>query len=318
MKAHQRKDGLFEAKGLDAGGRRKSYYGRSPEEAVSKAELSIKCWEPFDQETLYGYYATVFLPTIKHCAKGTLRTYAGAFDKTWIPLFGDRRMEDVDRADVQRAVNSMRFKPGTISQYVSKLSAVFDLAVSDGVVSSNPCSRVRKPRVVSDSPRPLSATELWELYQSTDVRNAVVLMGFFGLRIGECCGLLSRDLTDVLRVERQYPDLPLKSPCSYRTLPVPEECRIEKSGIRVVEESPFLVRKALPVSPHSLRHTFNTILEWDLGCPRGVTRALMGHAGDTTDRYSHKNMDKMREWLSSYWRHVSTASTTKKGVVRLG
>lgn len=307
-KAHQKRPGLWEAKGRGPNGR-KSFYGSTEKEAVEKARDSLLGARP--QTTLYGYFANVFCPSVRHYAHGTRKVYAAAFESYWLPLFGERELASIGRAEIQAVINRMQGKPGTIAQYLSKLSGVFDLAVSDGVVVSNPCKGVRRPRVRYESPEPLSASELWNLYRSTEgaMRNAVVLMGFFGLRVGEACGA-TMPIDGLLRVDKQWGGEPLKTECSYRTLPVPPECSFEPSDILLVGLSPAYVRRRLPVQPHSLRHTFATILEWDLDCPRRVTNALMGHKGDTGDIYSHRSREALRSWLSRFWVHASTSCTT--------
>jgi integrase len=317
--AHEKKPGTWEAKGLGRDGRRKSFYGRTPEEASAKARESFESWKigPADQETLYGYYAEVFCPSVRHFADGTKRVYAAAFDGTWIPMLGDRPLREVSRSDVQRITNRLATEKasGTVCQYVSKLSALFDLAVADGVVASNPCSGVRTPKVRSKRTQPLTVAELRSLLESTQggLRNAVILMGFFGLRVGEACGLMRQDFRgDCFQVSRQWPNLPLKTASSERTLPIPPECTFEPAqGLYLVGMAPSAVSYRLPVRPHRLRHTFNSVLEWDLDCPRMVTTALMGHRGDIGEVYSHAKIEPLRKWLSRFWEHVCTESTTK-------
>lgn len=308
MRAFQRKSGIWECKGYEDG-RRKSYYGKTKEEAEGKARS-----EPI--ETLHGYFAKVFVPAIRHSSPETKRLYVTAFDKWWLPRLGQKELSAITRADVQRVVNQMHgLSASTVRQYVSKLSQVFKLAQSDGAVGGNPAATVRLPRMDTFHYQPLKAWELRSLLESVDgpIWNLVVLCGFFGLRVGEACGPLMSNSKEI-DVRRQWPDQPLKSVSSRRTLPIPPSCEFRRSGPYLVGMSPHEVRKILrPMGfcPHELRHTFNTVLEWDLSCPRPMTVALMGHSGSVTQVYSHPDPKVLESWLERFWAHVSTSGTTE-------
>lgn len=310
-KAHQRKSGAWEVKFPGIDGRRKSFYGRSAEEAVRKAlrESPLE----LDQTTLYGFYAQVYLPSVLHLAEGTLRAIGVAMDRHWLPLFGDWPIKQIKRRDVQEALNRLapKVSSGTLAQYKSKLAQVLELAVADELIASNPAKGARTPYITYKEVEPLTASELWNLHQSTEgsLRNAVILMGFFGLRVGEACGV-----TEPVNVVKQWGGKALKTPSSRRNLPVPKECTFEPHGPLLVGLSPQAVRERLRpfgVNPHRLRHTFNTLLEWDLECPRAVTTYLMGHKGGTGETYSHRKPEVLRSWLSRYWNHVSTQSVVQ-------
>lgn len=308
-KAHEKRPGVWEAKGRD-GEARKSFYSSTKEQAERLAKESMFSLRLVGDDTLYGYFAGVFCPTVRHFAPGTKRGYAAAFDGWWIPRLGDTPLSQIRRADVQKILNELAktASSGTVAQYRAKLVSVLDLAVSDGLIAGNPAKGTRVARVESVSPSPLSRSELWELYRSQEgeLKNAVVLMGFFGLRVGEACGLLRSDVQEgLMRIERQWESPRLKTYSSKRVLPIPPECQFEDTGsLYFVGKQPQWVRHRLPVSPHALRHTFDTILEWELDCPRRVTNALMGHKGDVGDVYSHRSMEVLRTWLSRFWEHV--------------
>lgn len=328
FRAHQRRSGIWECKKTLPGGDRRSFYGSSESEATEKARRAFEALKrpDFDQRTVYGYYAQVFLPTIVHDSRSTQDLTATAFDNWWLPAIGDMDLKAVKRTDVQIVVNRMAaaksrtgrpLSSGSVNAYAAKLARFFSLAVVDGLIPANPCDGVRLPTVRSESPDALKPWELRSLLESMDepwLFNFVVLGGFFGLRAMEACGLMWSDFEDgAFTVVRQYPNEPLKTESACRTLPVPPKCEFRKTkGLYLVGEpygSVWYAMSRLGFTAHSLRHTFNTILEWDLDCPRMVTRALMGHKGSTTDTYSHKDMEVMRGWLSKYWTHVEGFTT---------
>lgn len=72
-------------------------------------------------------------------------------------------------------------------------------------------------------------------------------------------------------------------------------------------------KPVLAVSPHELRHTYNSILENDLECPVAVAAALVGHENKSVNAdYSHAKMRHYAEWMERYWELVSTTDTTKR------
>lgn len=331
-KAGLRADGKWEAKGVNpATGRRKSYYGDTPEEASQKA------WESFgirDQSTLYGFYLDVYFPTVLHRSVNWRQQIAWAMDGHISPVFGASDLKDITRADAQRFFNGLKLSPKSKSHVKKVFSGIMALAEADEIIDKNPVASVRIPPVEAPDKTALTPSELWRLYEASHglVRPFVLLAGFAGLRLGEAVGMTWKHVSeDTLMVRQQVLQLQkrvevtekLKTPQAKRDIPAPFLHEIPK-GIwmcanstggyvlpkNITRELKIACKKAeVPiVSPHELRHTFITIMENELECPASILKEIVGHAKDrVTGGYSHPRMDQKRKWMQKYWQHVSSA-----------
>lgn len=56
------------------------------------------------------------------------------------------------------------------------------------------------------------------------------------------------------------------------------------------------------VTPHELRHTFISLMENELECPRPIVQELVGHAKEgVTGIYSKSRVEQKRKWMERYW-----------------
>lgn len=338
-KAGQRLDGLWEAKGIDHSGRRKSFYGNTPEEASDRAYESFGIQS---DDTLYGFYLHVYFPTVIHRSKNWRDQIAWAMDNYILPKFGRMNLTEITRPAVQRHFNSLTMKPKSISHVKKVFSAVMALAESDEIITRNPVSSVRIPPISAPEKTALTPQELWALYEAshTLIKPFVLLAGFAGLRLGEAVGMTWGHVSEVMSVRQQVLQSPraivtetLKTPMSRREIPYVFDLRVgQVSDVWICSDTkggyilPKNVRRELliackkagvpEVSPHELRHTFISIMENELECPMTILKELVGHAKDrVTGGYSHARMEQKTKWMQKYWDHVST-STVVKSVVR--
>ena len=71
--------GMWAAKGVDPTTRkRKTFYARSAEEASTQAAISLGT---FHDTTLFSFYSSVYLPTVRHRSQNWLDQIAWAMDK---------------------------------------------------------------------------------------------------------------------------------------------------------------------------------------------------------------------------------------------
>jgi integrase len=323
MKAHQRKNGTWEVKGVDpVTGRRRSFYGKTEQEALAKAT-------PNDRDTLIGFYEQAYLPTIQHLSINYVQHTAFLFEKYLAPAFGDTALENLERVSLQRHFNNLKLSVSSKRIVRSLFVSILKLAKKDGLVKENVGQEVRlaEPRPVKH--KAISAEDLRRLVEhGGELREFILLAGCAGLRRGEALGAGSAQVTkDVLSVEQQVQydrkgksrlQDELKTMAAYREIPLPFD--LPKAAF-FCTVAPLNVRYRLHllcdelgiprISAHALRHTFITILEDELECPRHVVQALVGHKRPgITDRYSKVTMETKRRWMKLYWEHVSTARTT--------
>lgn len=241
--ASQRKNGTYEAKGIDPiTGKRKSYYAKEKHEAERKAieSLSFK-----DDRTLAGFYFGAFLSTIEGRSRAWQDQVAYFMEHLVLPTFGHEKIDQIKRAPVQEAFirwsklknkdGSTRFKEVTLRKAKIVFSRVMNVALDDELIQRNPVARVSvfgeksKPKIA------LSAEELFKLYKACDdlSRPVVILAGFCSLRIGEATGVMRSAIDDFAVLEVRQQVLQQKGGCvisqtlktehSHRFIPLPEE-----------------------------------------------------------------------------------------------
>lgn len=141
-----------------------------------------------------------------HCKPGTVAGYEAAGRLYLIPAFGDRDVRSITREDVKRLVYETLL-PGraraTVRANLAPLRELFNHAVEDGVVTSNPAAhvlkRMRGERVrAARAPRFLSAAELRALLEACRTREPrwypfVLTLARTGMRLGEACALRWED-----------------------------------------------------------------------------------------------------------------------------
>ena len=132
----------------------------------------------------------VAVNTVAQCVKGSNVSQATA-DKINAVLKGDLF------TPIERNNNTLSDK--TISEYHRLISSILTAAVQWQVIPSNPCNRVKPPRVERKEAVALDekqAAELISCLQSEPLkyRTAVMLTLYTGLRRGEVCGLEWSDI----------------------------------------------------------------------------------------------------------------------------
>ncbi len=263
-------------------------------------------------------FETTSLPTLKF---GTQQSYSIVLRKHLLPRFGESRLCDISRVEIQRFLLE-KLKQGYSWEHANKcrnlLSKVLGTAVSWGYLSDNPARGVKMPERTSKRPPTfLSAEEVRCLLTMLDepARTIALLAIFTGLRIAEILGLRWGRLNlegSTLRVEEICYKGRFGSPktrASRREVPLPPTAvqALKEHRARTFDTSPdalvFSTRNGTPLSAdnlrkrqlrsacqlaklkpfgwHALRHTHSTLLH-SLGTPLRVVQALLGHSRSTT------------------------------------
>ena len=285
----------------------------------------------------------------------TYKTYAGIVYLHIIPTLGNRKMVDVTRGDVQKLYNAKTEYSVSVARLVKTVMNVsMRYAVDKKIISVNPAEGINLPKKVEKKPyhtrnidtqKTLSLEQiqiLLEASRDTPIHMQVLFNVLMGLRRREINGVKYSDIDYInrtLKVQRQLgtrintkkEDFPpemygrqevrLKTPSSYRTLPIPDyvfEAILEQRKIyeknRSRRNSQFmdsgyiccsnygkprskdfhwkyykrlLSENGLPdIRWHDLRSTFCTLLLKNNFNPKAVSK-LMGHAKEliTMDVY---------------------------------
>ena len=212
----------------------------------------------------------------------------------------------------------------TISRRLSALKRFFNYLVTVGKIETNPAQGVSAPRLPRSIPQFLTVDELFTLLDSiqtrtgVDKRNRAVFELFYstGMRVSELSGLNVEDIdpdSRLVRVrgkgnrERLVPvgDRALKAVDDYRTCVDGESGalflnrdnrRLSDSSIRRVLAG--LVKACglgVPVSPHTLRHSFATHM-LDAGADLRGIQEILGHASlSSTQIYTHVTYARLME-----------------------
>ena len=268
------------------------------------------------------YFVPEILPTLK---VSTRKLYVSLAAKHLLPYFGEQRISDLQRVQVQHFViqkQKQAYSVQTLGHLRDLLSAILETARSWGWLQDNvargvklpPMERVRTPRV-------LAPGEIGKLLDGLrePVRTMFILALGLGLRIGELLPLRIQDLdlsTGLLYVRRDYYRGHVQTPKterSERRFKLPDALvNVLKSHVEerntesdllfpnsagtFFDDRNLMRREIEPVCDrlriprfgwHSLRHTFSTIAE-NNRVPISVVQSLLGHtSASTTMLYTH-------------------------------
>ena len=183
-------------------------------------------------------------------APKTARTTVAEWCATWLDGYGTRRPSTVRQARVHVAQIVAAFGPlplatvrpsqvrawctklaeqgyatSTVYALHSRLSQIMSDAVHDGILPRSPCSRRTSPPQAKQRPYVATTGQVWALHDAmpSELRPAVLLGAFAGLRVAEACGLRVSDvdfMRGVITPAVQYPAEPLKTEISQTPIPI--------------------------------------------------------------------------------------------------
>jgi integrase len=133
----------------------------------------------------------------------TALRYRGILNTHLLPAFGTTPVGKIDRAACQRYFNRMTAEgrpPATVHSTHRVLRTLLGTAVRDGLIPSNPATRLDLPKPRPAEPEYLSAEEVRDLAAAIDpfYSTMVLFAAYTGLRVGELLALRRQDV-DLLR-----------------------------------------------------------------------------------------------------------------------
>jgi integrase len=181
------------------------------------------------------YGESKFLPAMLHLRPNSADTYASHLRNHIYPMLGNRRLGTITRSDVQAFVTvvSGKVAASTTETIYAVLRAMMQHAVDDDpqVIPSNPCTRIKLPKVRKRVVEPLPADAVLALLAAITPRYRVALaLGAGpGLREGEAFGLTvtqvdspRRKVHVLSQAQRGQLGAELKTGASTRAIPADE------------------------------------------------------------------------------------------------
>ncbi|MCP4623992.1 MAG: tyrosine recombinase XerC [bacterium] len=243
-------------------------------------------------------------------------------------------LENVTKMDVRAFLFQQRARNQNVSlaRKLSSLRAFFRYMVREGRLDNNPALEVDAPKFPKKQPRFLNVDEIFRLVEVPDRedpvglrdRAALELTYSSGLRVGELVGLdlgdldLTEGLVRVMGKGRKERIVPvgskaiqaLKDYLAVRGRLVGKKDASASSALflgrrggrlsdrvfrRQVDRYITQISLETGLSPHALRHTFATHMI-EAGADIRSIQELLGHASlSTTQKYTHLNLDHLRE-----------------------
>src|SRR5215204_613863 len=209
--ARKRKDGRYETRATlntPMGRRRVSFYGDTVEEANNKKFQALAdqakgiLFSDPGRLTVGEYLQNWLTDAARYqVSEGTFERYERTCRNHLIPFFGRVKLRDLGAAHV-RAFKARKIEedlnPNTVGLMQGHLSTALNQAVDDGLIPSNPCSRVKKAAARGVRPmRSLSLEEASRLVaaaEGTRDEALIVVALRTGIRQGELAALRWEDI----------------------------------------------------------------------------------------------------------------------------
>ncbi len=193
------RDGRWLARWRDPTGRqRKKSFARKADaqrwlDQMQAASHRGQFIDPVAAKLKIGEFAAIWLDGMGHLKPSTAARYASIVRVHIEPQWGLWSLGEVRHSDVTAWVGRLvaaGSRPGTVRQIHRVLSMIFEAAVTDGRIATNPAAKVRLPSPVRGEPRFLTAGEVTDLVRhSADEGLSVAVLAFTGLRYGELAAL---------------------------------------------------------------------------------------------------------------------------------
>ena len=259
--------------------------------------------------TLYDYMKKWLETTKKPYIKpNTYKFYLQTFNTDIVPRFGTRELTSIKTFELQDFINEYtnaeKFR--TAKKIAQLLSAVFDYAVSDELLTRSPMNKVVVAIYEQEHGTPLTRTEESAFIRSfmedpNIYRQAFVFMLYTGLRRSELSSVIVSDKWVTVTTAKQRKGKKEKtrkipvSPMLRAVLPLIDVTAIKALSVGVLTKQ---FKKDCPKHHlHELRHTFITRCQ-ECGIQRELVSLWAGHAADssiTSTVYTHLSQFEDRQ-----------------------
>lgn len=233
----KRKDGRLE-KTITLDGKRIHVYGHS------QAEIKLKIDQLYrdmydgkmgiDRDTKFKDYAAHWLDVyLPGKAENTQASYRNAINHM-ISEVGDKRLCVIKRSEIEKALINHAYTPTMRNKMLSCTRLMYNMAIDDGIVTTNPALNIKKEKVRHKDRHIFTAAEnkmIREAELSQRDRLIIDILYYTGIRKGELLALSRKSIGNgVIHITEQSQDLKGSSPTisklktdhGYRDVPIPE------------------------------------------------------------------------------------------------
>jgi len=336
-KLKRRKDGRYKAtyRGIQ-------FMGHTQEEALRKRQEYIEAeirGDLLNRDGITVYsYALEWLPVHKaSVSRNTYNAYVNYMNRL-VSRLGTKAMKNVTPSDIKSVYNEyLGMSDSTVRKARMLYVDLWDTAIEDGIVKSNPCrSKSAKPhRGTSGSHRALSPEEdVLILKCPAEFKTGALLMRYAGLRRGEVMAFdIDRDVdfengmiivTRAIHFEgNKGVSGDPKTEAGKRSIPLLDVLRIELSGqhgrvcplkktasvtssawrhiwSKYIRDLEKYSKMKITIRPHDLRHSYATTLR-DAGVDPKLAIRWMGHSDEKMILrvYDHPGDSRVQQAVSS-------------------
>ncbi len=203
----QRKDGRYTARFVDCSGKRRQYYSFKLSEVKdwlvkARYEDANNILYKKDKITVNDWF-NYFMDTYKKntVREATFYNYKIRYEKNIKPYIGNLLLSEVRTAFCQNIINNMLeqgYAPGSIDLAKITMQILFDSAISNGYIMTNPINKSIKTIPEEERERRVLTLKEQDIFLEYAKKSGLYIIYAFtletGLRCGEVCGLRWQDV----------------------------------------------------------------------------------------------------------------------------
>jgi len=277
--------------------------------------------------------------TFSQLAESYIEQYAKPNKKSWrldekalyrdaVPRLGTFRAKDITRRDIREMLQDIvaRGAPIQANRTFEIVRRLFNWAIGEDYLTTNPCQGISKPAKENRRDRVLKEDEIRAVWQAMEAEQPLVA-AMFKLRLvtaqrgGEVASMTWEDLDLAtgwwtIPAERSKNGLSHRVPLSPQALAVLEDVRGQDNGSPWLFPSPkpgrhieHLVQAAKRIReragvefvPHDLRRTAASLMT-GMGIPRLTVKKILNHVErDVTATYDRHSYDQEKRQALDAW-----------------